>query len=318
MNATGDSDFRWFYAKIRAEQTTVLVPKIRRVVDIWLRTKAGRLLVKKKPDAIAVTFPSLWSETPVAEASRRYSIAQADALYIANEVYLPEEVALSRSRPEGYDGDVIQLTDDARTSRENLLKNDLPKLVKGTLNPDPAAAAKGAPPGGAPTQKLDEQDRAENGQFGSGGGHGAKMVDEVLAKGGVTTHPNAAQPTPTSGIMVSRAVEEKLGHVIDIQAMANADPPPTASELHAQVSAEANAWLDKALPAAVALGPDHYIGGWAEKDKSGDIKAIHLDVSQRFDKGDREKAISAGRERNQVSVWDLDNAQEISTGGTGR
>jgi len=153
MNATGESDFRWFYDRIRAEQTTELAPKIRRLVDIWLRTKAspiGRVEPAKRP-TITVTFPALWTPSPVDEATRRKAIADADCAYIDHGVYLPEEVAATRSRPEGYDDGPVRLSDAARAARAKLLGDDLAAMAAGT---PPVPVAPTSPTGaGAAAQK---------------------------------------------------------------------------------------------------------------------------------------------------------------------
>ncbi len=121
MNATGESDFRWHYDRLRAKQKTELAPPVRRLTLIWLQTEAGRAAVKKKPDAITVTFPPLWTETPLNEAIRRKTIAEADSAYQLAGVFLSEEIALARSRPEGFNDDAIPMTDEMRATREAIV-----------------------------------------------------------------------------------------------------------------------------------------------------------------------------------------------------
>lgn len=139
MNATGESDFRWFYDRIRAEQTTMLAPKIRQLVSIWLRTKNGRARGAKATQ-IGVKFPALWTETPIVQAQRQFQIAQTDALYVVNSVYSPEEVALHRSSPDGFDRNMV-LTPDAIAARVAVLSADLAKMNEG--EPDTTATAAG-------------------------------------------------------------------------------------------------------------------------------------------------------------------------------
>lgn len=120
MNATGESDFRWFYDRIRAHQTVNLAPKLRRLVDIWLRTKAGRQACPKKIDTLTVKFPPLWSDTPIQQAQKRLALAQADALYMQNQAIMPEEIALSRFRPEGFQDEIV-LQPEAVALRERIV-----------------------------------------------------------------------------------------------------------------------------------------------------------------------------------------------------
>lgn len=128
MNATGESDFRWFYDRIRAEQTTMLAPKIKRIVDVWGATKVGRSIITKMPEITTVKFPALWTETPLAQAQRESAIATRDSTYITAQVLLPDEVALARFRPEGFDNE-IQLTDESKRAREAALAADLKTLT---------------------------------------------------------------------------------------------------------------------------------------------------------------------------------------------
>ena len=147
MNATGDSDFRWFYDRIRASQMSDLAPKIRHLTNIWLRSKASPIKsAKKLPKAISVKFPALWTETPAVQAQREKTIADRDAVYIQAQVLLPDEVALARFRPGGFD-DELRLSKDAITARENALKTDLAKLAEPAPEVDPITGQPIAPEG---------------------------------------------------------------------------------------------------------------------------------------------------------------------------
>jgi phage-related protein (TIGR01555 family) len=131
MNATGESDFRWFYDRIRSEQTNYLSPRIRRIVDVLLATRDLRA---KPKEGVIIKFPSLWAETPSVEATRRKTIAEADAAYINAGVVLPEEVALARLRPEGFESDLV-LPEASIKAREAVLDDDLAKLEAGEPEP---------------------------------------------------------------------------------------------------------------------------------------------------------------------------------------
>ena len=54
-----------------------------------------------------------------------------------------------------------------------------------------------------------------------------------------------------------------------------------------------------------------YLGLW---NNTQDAK-VYLDVADNIQ--DRQKAITAGKRRNQISIWDVANFEEINTGGTG-
>lgn len=114
MNATGESDFRWFYNRIRSQQTLELAPVIRRLVRVMLATAGG------EARQINVTFPPLWSEPPEKEAARRLQNATADVAYVNAGILTPEEVALSRFGQGKYGEDIV-LSDEAIEARNDML-----------------------------------------------------------------------------------------------------------------------------------------------------------------------------------------------------
>ncbi len=152
MNATGESDFRWFYDRIRAKQKKEIAPKVRRLAQVWLATKAGRAIAAKV-QALTVKFPPLWTETPLAQAQRELAIAQRDAVYVNAQVLQPDEVALQRFRPEGFSNE-IALDERAQKARKASLRRDLDAIAaepeaenatEAAPAVDPAAAAGAAP-----------------------------------------------------------------------------------------------------------------------------------------------------------------------------
>ena len=57
--------------------------------------------------------------------------------------------------------------------------------------------------------------------------------------------------------------------------------------------------------------PGAHLGGWTDKETG----KTYLDVSHNI--GNRNRAISAGKSRNQIAIWDVKHGREIRTGGTG-
>lgn len=57
--------------------------------------------------------------------------------------------------------------------------------------------------------------------------------------------------------------------------------------------------------------PGAHLGGWTDK-ASG---KTYLDISHKI--SSRNRAISAGKQRNQIAIWDVKRSREINTGGTG-
>ena len=101
LSATGDSDVRWFYDRIKSAQASVLEPRLLRLTKLLLLAKdspTGGVV----PPHLAVEFAPLWQMTPLEEANLRQAVAAADSQYITAGVLTPEEVAASRFRPDGW------------------------------------------------------------------------------------------------------------------------------------------------------------------------------------------------------------------------
>jgi len=181
----------------------------------------------------------------------------------------------------------------------------------------------------------DKHPRDEHGRFSSGGSALGKWADKravqagrlfagaLLNKankeGGFSYRPGGApkERVPTTGYMVSVPVKEGLNHVIDVDELAKNST--SLAGLNKEIKGRVEKWLSKAMP-AIEKRSDHFLGGWMERHnegepRAGEPKALHLDVSERFK--DKDKAFSAGKERNQKAIWHLDKGEEISTGGTG-
>jgi len=112
QNATGDADFRWFYDTIKTAQKNDLLPQLKKLVRILMLSKDGPT-GGKEPDKWAIKFAPLWQLTPKEQAELEELTAKKDKLYIDAEVLLPEEVAESRFRPEGFSTET-QIDQDVR------------------------------------------------------------------------------------------------------------------------------------------------------------------------------------------------------------
>lgn len=86
MNATGESDIRFFYDQVRAEQEA-LKPKIERLIKIMVGDELAH---------VAIEFPALWQMTEREKSELRRMEAETDRIYLQEGVLLPEEVALMR------------------------------------------------------------------------------------------------------------------------------------------------------------------------------------------------------------------------------
>jgi phage-related protein (TIGR01555 family) len=104
LNATGDSDIRWFYDHVAASQVKELRPQLNRLVRILLRAKTGPTK-STEPESWKVVFPPLWEMTDLEKAELRNKQAQTDVAYIQAGVLDPSEVAVSRFGGEEYSTD---------------------------------------------------------------------------------------------------------------------------------------------------------------------------------------------------------------------
>jgi phage-related protein (TIGR01555 family) len=101
LNATGDSEIRWFYDRVAALQRRILKPALRRLVKFIFLSKNGPTK-GKVPETWDVKFRPLWQMTDGEMAEVRLKMAQADALYMNPGALLPEEVAQSRFGGDGF------------------------------------------------------------------------------------------------------------------------------------------------------------------------------------------------------------------------
>jgi len=101
MNATGESDFRWFYDTIQAAQRNDLKPELERLIRLLFLAQDGPT-GGKEPESWEIVFHPLWQPTPVEQAALEKATAEKDKIYLETDVITPEEVALSRFRPEGW------------------------------------------------------------------------------------------------------------------------------------------------------------------------------------------------------------------------
>lgn len=99
LNATGDSDIRFFYDQVKSQQEDVLKPAIERFLHILFACKNGPTAAKSID--FVIQFPALWQQTEREKAEIRKIQAEIDATYIGQGVLLPEEVAINRFSSNG-------------------------------------------------------------------------------------------------------------------------------------------------------------------------------------------------------------------------
>ncbi len=118
LNATGDSDVRWWYDNISCDQEETLKPALMKLVRILLRSKTGPT-AGVEPEKWSITFHPLWQMSDSEKADVRLKTSQADALDITNLVLDPSEVAMSRFGGHEY-STTTQLDRVARAKMEEV------------------------------------------------------------------------------------------------------------------------------------------------------------------------------------------------------
>ena len=96
MNATGDSDIRFFYDRIQCAQKRKLKPRIEYLTKVLLSTLGG------EPNSWSIAFNPLWQLSDQEQAAARKTQAESDAIYIANQVASPDDIARSRFGGDEY------------------------------------------------------------------------------------------------------------------------------------------------------------------------------------------------------------------------
>jgi phage-related protein (TIGR01555 family) len=138
LNATGDSDLRWMFARIGAYRQQEIEPRILRVLEV-IFSQEGSPIGENELDELAIRWPSLWSPTEKERAEIYNLRATANCNQVREQIVLPEEVAVSEYGKE--EGGELQINVKAR---ERILKSEETKLLgEGSV---PAPTTPGADP----------------------------------------------------------------------------------------------------------------------------------------------------------------------------
>lgn len=95
LNATGDSDLRWFYDSAANDREMSVRPGLEYLVRLLMLCSEGPT-GGIEPATWKLNWHPLWQPTEKELAETRKTIAETDALYVQNQVLTPEEVAESR------------------------------------------------------------------------------------------------------------------------------------------------------------------------------------------------------------------------------
>lgn len=89
QNANADGEIRMFYDYIRSKQINSLMPKLRKIVQVFMASKSGAFAGNIVP--FQIEFNQLWQMDDKDKAAMQFQAAQSDNLNITNGIYTPEE-----------------------------------------------------------------------------------------------------------------------------------------------------------------------------------------------------------------------------------
>lgn len=147
LNSSGEVETRNWYDEVETYREEELHGPLVR----WHRLMfAAQDFPGDAPEAgWAVVFSKLWQLTDKEQAELEKTVAERDKIYIDAQVVLPEEIAIARFKPGGFDME----TQIDTTARESMLKAEI-ELAKKNAGKDPMEMMPDAnnPGGTAPTQ----------------------------------------------------------------------------------------------------------------------------------------------------------------------
>jgi phage-related protein (TIGR01555 family) len=101
LNATGASDIRLYYDKVKDQQEERIGPPLTRLLELLFLAKDGPTDGQELEDW-SIQYRPLWQLDEVQQADVRLKTAQGDALYLDRQVVTPEEIAVSRWGGDAY------------------------------------------------------------------------------------------------------------------------------------------------------------------------------------------------------------------------
>lgn len=115
LNATGDSEIRWFYDRVAAAQRRRVLPQLRKLIRLIFKSKDGPTN-GREPERWSVKARPLYQMSATEKAQQYLTVAQGDAIYLSNSCVSAEEVAAKRFGGSDYDAGPIVLDLDGRAA----------------------------------------------------------------------------------------------------------------------------------------------------------------------------------------------------------
>jgi phage-related protein (TIGR01555 family) len=129
LNATGESDTRGWYDKVRAQREAKYQPLFERIIQIIAKAEGLQY-----PDQWGVSWPSLWQETAKEKAETDKKVAETDKLYLDMGAITEDEIAETRFGGDELQRGVIQVDLEARAI---LKEQDLKRAKEGVPEEEP-------------------------------------------------------------------------------------------------------------------------------------------------------------------------------------
>lgn len=174
LNATGESDIRFFYDRIRSAQRRKVAPAVRYITRIMMQASGG------VPKKWGIKFNPLWQPTAKEQAEARKIQADTDAIYLDRSVVDADEVTASRFAGAEYSFETHVDLEERAKSRAPIVEPD--EDDAGEVDPEtgepvaPAQAKPGDATASAPVV-------AEPAKQAMNGAQVASMIDVVSKVG---------------------------------------------------------------------------------------------------------------------------------------
>jgi phage-related protein (TIGR01555 family) len=167
LNATGDTDVRWFYDQIKAFQMKTILPALSRLITLVFKSKNGPTK-GKVPSNWVWKFNPLWQLAEDEQATLRYTQAQADQIYISTGVVTPEEVAKSRFSGDEYSTETVldlELRGDFQEAVDRKAENTIGAPAPADLQ-QPSPQGENIPRGAIPKRQIIQPTPPKDGSRG--------------------------------------------------------------------------------------------------------------------------------------------------------
>ena len=141
MNATGESDMRWFYDTTASSQLNIVQPALEYVLRLIMLSKEGPT-GGVEPESWRVKFPSLWQPTPSELATIELQHAQSDQIYHGMGSANADEISVSRFSEGGFERTLNVNLEERRANLEaRSLQDDIDATPTGIVDLESDIAA---------------------------------------------------------------------------------------------------------------------------------------------------------------------------------